>query len=195
MFAKIAEQITESMEDNHIIEHDDRELYVYGFNQGLNILLNLITTLVVGLLFGNVLELAIFIAAYIPLRSFAGGYHAKTPVRCYIVSIILILAFSLVIKYVHFTIFICSIVIVVSSAVILCLSPVEDKHKPFDGREQAVYRKKSLIILAVEMCLWLFMCLLLCKFEAIIPIVFITEAAILILGKVKNQHNDKLINK
>jgi len=77
VFAKIAEQITESMEDNHIIEHDDRELCVYGFNKGLNILLNLITTLFVALLFGNVLELAIFIATYILLRSFVGEYHAK----------------------------------------------------------------------------------------------------------------------
>lgn len=183
------------MEDNHIIEHDDRELYVYGFNQGLNILLNLITTLIVGLLFHNVLELAIFIAAYIPLRSFAGGYHAKTPVRCYIFSIIMILMFSLVMKHVHFTILICSIVIVVSSAVILCIAPVEDKNKPLDEREQNVYRKKSLIILAVEICLWFLMSLILRKHEAIIPIVFITEAVILILGKVKNQYNDKIIKK
>lgn len=189
MFAKIAERITENMEDNHIIKHDDRELYVYGFNQGLNILLNLITTLVVGLLFRNILELAIFMATYIPLRSFAGGYHAKTPVRCYIFSIILILAFSLMMKYVHFTIFICSIMIVVSSSIILFLAPVEDKNKPIDEREQNVYRKKSFIILAVEICSWPFMCLILRKYEVIIPIVFITEASMLILGIVKNQKN------
>lgn len=183
------------MENNHIIEHDDRELYVYGFNQGLNILLNLITTLVVGLLFHNVLELAIFIAAYIPLRSFAGGYHAKTPVRCYIFSIILILVFVLATKYVHFTIFICSIIIVVSSMIVLYLAPVEDKNKPLDECEQNVYRKKSLIILTVEVCLWFFMSLILHKYEAIIPSVFITEAVMLILGKAKNRHDDKIIKK
>lgn len=187
MFAKIAERITENMEDNHIIKHDDRELYVYGFNQGLNILLNLITTLVVGVLFHNILELAIFIAAYIPLRSFAGGYHAKTPVRCYIFSIILILAFSLVMKYVHFTIFICSIMIVVSSAVILCLAPVEDKNKPLDKEEQRVYRKRTYLIWAIEL-----VALIICRcLQQIAPAVclamtFLVMAVMLILGKLKN---------
>ncbi len=175
------------MEDNHIIEHDDRELYVYGFNQGLNILLNLITTLVVGLLFRNILELAIFIAAYIPLRSFAGGYHAKTPVRCYIFSIILILAFSLIIKYVHFTILICSIIIVVSSAIILCLAPVEDKNKPLDKEEQSVYRKRTYFIWVTELAVTIICCCL----KQIVPVVcltmtFLVMAVMLILGKLKN---------
>ena len=75
------------------------------------------------------------------------------------------------------------------------LAPVESKNKPLDEREQTVYRKKSLIILTIEMCLWFFMCLTLRKNETIIPIIVMTEAVILILGKVKNQHNDKIINK
>lgn len=187
MFAKTAEWLTESMENNHIIEHDDRELYVYGFNQGLNILLNLITTLVVGLLFHNVLELAIFIAAYIPLRSFAGGYHAKTPVRCYIFSIILILVFVLATKYVHFTIFVYSIIIVASSVIILYLAPVEDKNKPLDTKEQRVYRKRTYMIWVTELAVTVICCCL----KQIVPVVcltmtFLVMAVMLILGKLKN---------
>lgn len=151
MFAKIAERITENMEDNHIIKHDDRELYVYGFNQGLNILLNLITTLVVGLLFRNILELAIFIAAYIPLRSFAGGYHAKTPLRCYIYSIIMIILVSVGMKYLLFVDMVYYVILAISALIIFVLSPAEDKNKPLDKIELKVYRKRTLLILLVEL--------------------------------------------
>lgn len=151
MFAKIAERITENMEDNHIIKHDDRELYVYGFNQGLNILLNLITTLVVGLLFRNILELAIFIAAYIPLRSFAGGYHAKTPLRCYIYSIIMIILVSVGMKYLLFVDMVYYVILAISALIIFVLSPAEDKNKPLDKIELKVYRKRTSLILLVEL--------------------------------------------
>lgn len=151
MFAKIAERITENMEDNHIIKHDDRELYVYGFNQGLNILLNLITTLVVGLLFRNILELAIFIAAYIPLRSFAGGYHAKTPLRCYIYSIIMIILVSVGMKYLLFVDMVYYVILAISALIIFVLSPAEDKNKPLDKIEFKVYRKRTSLILLVEL--------------------------------------------
>lgn len=151
MFAKIAERITENMEDNHIIKHDDRELYIYGFNQGLNILLNLITTLVVGLLFRNILELAIFIAAYIPLRSFAGGYHAKTPLRCYIYSIIMIILVSVGMKYLLFVDMVYYVILAISALIIFVLSPAEDKNKPLDKIELKVYRKRTSLILLVEL--------------------------------------------
>ncbi len=151
MFAKIAERITENMEDNHIIKHDDRELYVYGFNQGLNILLNLITTLVVGLLFRNILELAIFIAAYIPLRSFAGGYHAKTPLRCYIYSIIMLILVSVGMRYLLFVDMVYYVILAISALIIFVLSPVEDKNKPLDKIELKVYRKRTLLILLAEL--------------------------------------------
>lgn len=139
------------MEDNHIIKHDDRELYIYGFNQGLNILLNLITTLVVGLLFHNILEVAIFIAAYIPLRSFVGAYHAKTPLRCYIYSIVMLILVSVGMKYLLFVNMVYYVILAISALIIFVLSPVEDKNKPLDKIELKVYRKRTLFILLAEL--------------------------------------------
>lgn len=50
MFAKFSECITQSLIDNQIIESEERELYRYGIQQGLTIVLNLVTTLLIGLL-------------------------------------------------------------------------------------------------------------------------------------------------
>ena len=126
-------------------------------------------------------------AAYIPLRSCAGGYHAKMPVRCYVFSIILIFAVVLAMKYVHFTVFICSIMIVGSSIVILCLAPVEDKNKSLDAEEQKVYRKRTYLIWAAELAVAIIcFCLQRISPAVCLTMTFLVMAAMLVLGKMKN---------
>ena len=126
-------------------------------------------------------------AAYIPLRSCAGGYHAKTPVRCYVFSIILIFAVVLAMKYVHFTVFICSIMIVGSSIVILRLAPVEDKNKSLDAEEQKVYRKRTYLIWAAELAVAIIcFCLQRISPAVCLTMTFLVMAAMLVLGKMKN---------
>ena len=41
-----------------------------------------------------------FILAYIPIRSYAGGYHASTQLRCYILSNAVVVAVLIAIRLV-----------------------------------------------------------------------------------------------
>ncbi len=187
MFLTISESITKKLEEAHAIKSEDHEIYLYGFQQGFTILLNLVTICAIGIISKMLWQSILFMAAYIPLRSHAGGYHAKTHVRCYIFSIILILAVVLAMKYVHFTVFICSIMIVGASVVIICLAPVEDKNKPLDKEEQRVYRKRTYLIWAAELMVAVICCFL----QQISPAVcfamtFLVMAVMLVLGKLKN---------
>lgn len=151
MFVKVAEKLADSLEENEIIKYDDRELYVYGLDQGFSIILNIITTLLIGLIFNTFFQLVVFIAAYIPLRSFAGGYHNKTPLRCYIFSIVMLVFVSLGMKNLVFRDVVNYIVLEISAFIIFVLSPVEDKNKPLDKIELKVYRKRTLLILLAEL--------------------------------------------
>ena len=151
MFNDVSKKLTCFLVNNDTIGDEEREIYRYGIQQGLTIILNLVTTLLIGLVCGMVWQSIVFTVAYIPLRSFAGGYHAKTPTRCYIFSIILMLAVLLVMKFVPFTAFICSVMLSVSSVVIVFLAPVEDNNKPLDEMEQKVYRKRTLMIWISEL--------------------------------------------
>lgn len=87
MFKKTACKITQRLFEKGIISESDFDLYEYGFNMGITVLLNLISTIVIGVIAGNVFESIAFLVFYIPLRSYAGGYHASTPRRCYFISI------------------------------------------------------------------------------------------------------------
>lgn len=90
MFTKITEKIVGNMEKHNMIQTDRISIYKYGINQMLNMLLNIVTFLVIGLIFHMTLETIIFTAAYIPLRTYAGGFHAKTPFKCWIVSAVMV---------------------------------------------------------------------------------------------------------
>lgn len=76
--------------------------------------------------------------------------------------------------------------LLISACICFTFASVESSNKSLDECEQKMHRQKSLIILAVEICLWIFMSLILRKYEAIIQIVLITKAIILILGKAKS---------
>ena len=195
MFAKTAKQLVVYLEENQIIKSDDRELYVYGFNQGLTILLNLVTTLGIGLLFDCTLQLVVFMVAYIPLRSYAGGYHARTPLKCYIVSIMMLIAVSICLRCIALNHWWYWILVVLSILLIIFLSPVEDKNKPLDEMEVTVYRKRAIIITMVEVVLSiLFGILHISNLLSAMSLVFITMSSMLVIGCVKNKLNAKRIS-
>ena len=83
MFAKLSDTIARSFVARGTISEERFSICRYGIKQLFSVCLNLLTTLCIGMVFGLVWESVLFTAAYIPLRSFAGGFHAKTPVRCY----------------------------------------------------------------------------------------------------------------
>lgn len=187
MFIRITEKVLSNMEKQNIIQSNQRSVYKYGINQMLNMLLNILTYLVIGLTFHMTLETIVFTSAYIPLRIYAGGFHAKTPFRCWITSGIMLFAVLLFMKYVTMNAFKCDIIAIVCAAFILILSPVEDKNKPLDDKEKPIYKIRSIIVLTAELLIVFLLKLfhnnsiVLC-----IEMVWITLFTMLTVGKLKN---------
>lgn len=99
MFDHVSERISNNIVTSGTIEPEDKELYFFGIQQGLTILLNIGTTIAIGLLLNTLWQLTIFTTALIALKSYSGGYHARTPQRCYVVSTIVTIIASLLMKY------------------------------------------------------------------------------------------------
>lgn len=139
--------------NRNIIEEEDKEIYSYGFNQILFIMLNFITILIIGILFNMLFETIIFMSTYIPIRIYAGGYHARTQTKCYIFSVFMLISALCIIKLQWISNILTLILLsVVCSIIILSLSPVEDKNKILDEKEIEIYKKrtiKNLIIILV----------------------------------------------
>ncbi len=187
MFARTAEKITRKLQENNTINSEQYEICRFGFQQGLTIILNAITIIVIGVFLGELWQAILFMALYAPLRSNAGGYHARTATRCYLYSILLMIAVLLTMKYLYIPKFICIIALVISCAVILILAPAEDANKPLDDIEQVVYKKRTYAITALEALIFFFSLLYGAKWIFLcIMWVLLMMSVILIAGKCKN---------
>ena len=192
MFSSIAEKITIHLESNNAFKSEDRAIYQYGVQQGLSIMLNLSTTLLLGIVTGMIWESIIFLAAYMLLRRYAGGFHAKTPARCYIYSSVMVLLALLGIKYMCNSILISICMFIVGSLIIFLFSPIEDKNKPLDAAEQLVYQKRTRFYLIVEVVLDIaMMCLGFKVLYEPISISLFCLGILVALGKVKNVIRNK----
>lgn len=185
MFAKIAERLTQQLENENVIIHEKRELYRYGFQNGLILTLNFLTSIIVGIALCEVLNSILLLAAYIPLRSYAGGYHSNTSERCYIVSTLIMIVWICLIKFKLLSTSCCVIMLVIGSCVCIAFSPVAGESKPLDELECKMYRRKSLIILLFEIIVWIIFACAIKTVCEVIPIIIFTEAIMLVLGKIK----------
>ena len=188
LLARLAGKIGNNLVHSNVIKEEDAEIYIYGINQILVSVLNVSSALIIGLIFGVLPEIAVFMAAYIPLRSFAGGYHAKTPLRCYIFSVIMLIVVSIGMNYLYMEDWVYYVVFAASALVVLILAPVEDSNKPLDETEHKVYKRRTTLIAAIELIIALLLKMLISDslFVAIVYS-FVVLSLMLVAGKVKNR--------
>ena len=84
MFTKLSDKITDILISNNAVKQEDHEIYYYGVQQGITLLLNILTTIVIALVCGDLWQCMVFMLSFVLSRSYAGGYHARTPDRSYI---------------------------------------------------------------------------------------------------------------
>lgn len=126
------------------------DLYEYAVYIILSSAFHIITVIALGLCFNLLVESLVFYFSFIAIRKFAGGYHAKTPTRCYIISIITIVLMLCIIKWIliinylsiYYSLFFSELVCVL----ILCfLSPLDTENKLLNGKERTIYKIVSCV--------------------------------------------------
>ncbi|MCM1227866.1 MAG: accessory gene regulator B family protein [Clostridium sp.] len=188
MFEKLSCKITDKLEENGTVSKPDRELYEYGLRQMLMTLLNVATALLIGLAMDMTSYAVIFISAYIPVRIYAGGFHASTFQRCWAFSAVMLAAALFAVEYVPEEYFwAVSVLSLAACAVIVILSPVEDENKPLDQKEKHIYHVRTIWLLSVEIVIsGMLIFLGFRKIAMTFEIVWLTLSIMLIAGKVKN---------
>lgn len=150
----------------YIFNNDSNEekIELYGFAIYIvnSSLLHIGTLLVIGWLFGMVVESVIFYVSFIAIRKFAGGYHAMTPLRCYLFSTITIFISLLLLQQLsNFSKAITYVFILIELISIICiivLSPLDSGNKPISNKkEKKVYKIissiNSITLFLVSLCM------------------------------------------
>lgn len=152
------QRLTDQFVRDGVVTPEDAEIVKYGLEALTDNILAFLLTALVGFFYGSLLSgIGLWVLAF-PLRKYAGGYHAKTKVRCYLISVgMLVVAFALLYQpdyhpAVHF------ILVTISGSYIFMKAPVDHENKVLDAIERRVYRKRTRIVLALEGVLFVMAC-------------------------------------
>jgi accessory gene regulator B len=138
------------------------------------------------------IETIVFTAAYIPVRIYAGGFHASNPQRCWAFSVMMLFVALCTAKYMPNKLFgLFTSLSLIACIVIFLLSPVEDKNKKLDKKEHHIYHFRTNCVLVSEIIMAFVLYMM--HYKSIILIfdaVWCSLAIMLILGVIKNKKEE-----
>lgn len=139
--ANISNRLCDHFVKNDIIEEEDRELYYYGVHQGIVMIINVVSMMIIGAVMGMLPEAILFMAFFIPIRIYAGGYHAKTQLRCYFISMGINVLALLGVRYMPTEWWLAGVIATVTTVLFLILAPSEAENKPLEPYEVIKYKR------------------------------------------------------
>lgn len=89
---RVAAKMTNRLLTDEVISSEEAELVQYGLENFVSTLLGLIAVLLIGGCFGHCPESFMLWLFIFPLRKSAGGFHAKTRIRCWVISVGMLIA-------------------------------------------------------------------------------------------------------
>ena len=143
LIKKIADGICKLLAMQGIIQKEDLELYRYGIENGIIVVLNFLTSVVIGIITGRLGVVLVFLCFYVPLRTYGGGVHLKSKWLCYLLSNLILLipiytydaGMKLLSKAGYVLLLLPAVI------VIFVLCPVESVNKRLDKDERKYYRR------------------------------------------------------
>lgn len=153
MIKSSANKVTSFLYYNNYIDSDkyEYEVYLYGFESMIALILNIVSILLIGLLFDKFMHTIIFLICYYPLRRFTGGYHADTYEKCFLTFVAIFITTILIANNLgHVGLKPLIILLsVINWVVIWLLSPVDHVNNILDNEEKTKYKKKARLIATV----------------------------------------------
>lgn len=194
MLFKLSERIVLAWSNERLIEIGREEAYVYGVQLLLSTLLNTIAIAVISAIVDRAFAWVFFLVGFVPIRITAGGFHAKTPLKCSSIfcgSFYVCLLLNIRIDDIRIPLIIINSML--SIVVVILFSPIPARNKPMPKKELDRKRVLSLAVSATQLLL----CVVFIKFRVVEEELMIfslgeTMAAIfLIIGK----YDEAVINK
>ena len=173
-------------------EEEKKEIIKYGFERGKNSFIFIFVTIMIGCFFKVFCQSILFILIFCSLRRYAGGYHADSQKRCYVISFIAIVITFGGMRFLTYNREVCFFIQAICLLAILIFSPVENKNHKLEENERIKYGRKTKITAIV---LFAFSCFLYKDKNSyiIFPLVsaYLLVTISLLLGFAKNKYENK----
>lgn len=145
MYEGLAQRLVRRAVSAAIIQPEEEELYLYAYQLMLAGAFSWGSLLLLGFFFNAFWGSLAYMAFYIPLRMFAGGYHEGSYLKCYISSIASYFLIVLVCPVAarHLPLWAVMLIVAASVVVVFLRAPVADPNKPLDQRETFLFRRRA----------------------------------------------------
>lgn len=132
MIHKISVIISDQLVKQNSIDLKYKSVYEYGIELMLSSLIGILLILFVGTVFFSIIDAVIFLITFISIRTFCGGYHAKSYLTCNMCSILSFVVVSCISRTDMISKPIIILILALSSIILFYISPIEHKNKPID---------------------------------------------------------------
>ncbi|HBQ64737.1 MAG TPA: hypothetical protein DD727_07430 [Clostridiales bacterium] len=157
-----ARQLISVFVKNGIVKKEEEELYAYGMELFLAVVMNLTAVLLLSIILNNLLPTLVFLAGFIPVRRYAGGAHARSHFLCLLLFLMAYWIFWMILLIVphgmHLPIAL--ITGLLSVQLIFVHAPVESSAKPLDSKRVLKFKKRSRQISILFLCIQVAGCIL-----------------------------------
>ena len=165
------------------LTEEKKEIISYGLDLLITKISFLIIIAMISLLMDCFWQCILFTFFFSHIRTISGGFHAKTRMGCFIISIILFIVSLWFIKVVNtFSIFYIPILILsgINSLFITLFAPVDTPNNQLDASEKRIIAKKSRITLLIEIAISVVLFIFGLKSASFIILIAIIETGFLL---------------
>lgn len=144
----LSELLAQKLIIRNVIKSNHKELFKYGLRNIYILMINILSSIIIGLIYKKLAETLILLITFIPLRSYAGGFHFRNKVACYFASnIVIVIAINsadIICVPVLWIISICTEIFIYYKA------PIDGKVRRYDNHEKQYFNNKAKKILFLE---------------------------------------------
>lgn len=173
-----------------LFDNNDRfplDVYTYGIEICLSSLIGIMLILSIGLISGYFPEGLFYIITLFAVRSYTGGYHADTYLKCnliYVFSYLFAIGLNMFLFSLNsvFRILIYLIIVITSIIVVCIFAPVENKNKTIDENSKNKFKFISVTAIILASVASVSLSHLLHFYQALIifPAIFVVEISVLV---------------
>lgn len=145
MIYKCASVISNWLLGAGVIQAEDKELYEYAAYSVLITMSPMILAIIFGGIMGSLCQSIVLIVPFMIIRKFSGGYHAKNPMLCFVISCLLLVLCIIISNKAEYGVVTVSTLLISSISLIL-FSPIDSENRRLEQIEKHRYQLFTAIL-------------------------------------------------
>ena len=100
MFEAVVQKIVDNQIEAGSIKESEQSIYLYGYQMLIEFCINIVVSVLIAIVFQAFGSVITFTLAFLLIRGYVGGYHAKTSLGCFCWSASILIVSVVMVKFI-----------------------------------------------------------------------------------------------